>query len=120
MKIYVGIRQCNPYIYIAALNNQGKTILKTIFPSSCHPRTIVNSLDALQEAFGATLRIATCMEENLQHILAAYLQEKFHFVRLLESSVYYLTDFFPEEKLYAPADPYRHAMLLALLDSLEQ
>jgi hypothetical protein len=120
MKVYVGIRQTHSHIYIAALNNQGKTILKTLFPANCPPQAIINSLDAFQQAFGVPLRIATCLDENQQHSLAAYLQEKFHFVRLLDSSVYYLTDFFPQEEPYAPADPYRDAILLALLDSLEQ
>lgn len=120
MKVYVGVRQTNSHIYIAALNNQGKTILKTFFPSSCPPQAIVNSLEAFQQAFDAPLRIAVCLKENPQHSLAAYLQKKFHFVRLLDSSVYYLTDFFPEEEPYAPSDPFRDAILLALLDSLEQ
>lgn len=120
MKVYVGIRQSNPYIYIAALNNQGKTILKTLFPSNCPPQAIIDSLDAFQQAFGAPLRIATCLEENLQHSLLAYLQKKFPFVRPFDSSAFYSTDFFPEEEPYASADPYRYPLLLAILDSLEQ
>jgi hypothetical protein len=120
MKIYVGIRQTNSLIYIAALNNQGKTILKTLFPSSCPPQAIVNSLDAFQQAFCAPLRIAACLDKDLQQTLLEYLQKKFNFVRPLDSSVYYKTDFFPEQDTYAPNDPYRDAILLALLDSLEQ
>lgn len=120
MKVYVGIRQCNPYIYIAALNNQGKTILKTIFPSICPPQAIVNSLEAFQQAFCTPLRIATCLDENLQQTLLDCLQKKFNFVRPLDSSVYYKTDFFPEEEPYATHDPYSDAILLALVDSLEQ
>lgn len=120
MKVYVGIRETNSHIYIAALNNQGKTVLKTLFPSSCPPQAIVNALEAFEQAFCAPLRIATCLDENLQHSLVEYLRKKFNFVRPLESSVYYKTDFFPDEEPYAPADPYRDAILLAILDSLEQ
>lgn len=120
MKVYVGIRQTNSHIYIAALNSHGKTVLKTHLPSSCPPQAIINALEAFQQAFVASLRITTCLEKDLQRSLLTYLQKKFHFVRPLDSSVYYRTDFFPEEEPYAPADPYSDAILLAILDSLDQ
>lgn len=120
MKVYLGIRQTNSHLYMAALNSQGKTILKTHFPSSCPPQAVINSIEAFQQAFCAPLRIATCLEENLQHSLLLPLQKKFPFVRPFDSSVFYLSDFFPEEEPYAPADPYRYTLLLAILDSLEQ
>lgn len=120
MKVYVGIKQFDSHLYMAALNSQGKTVLKSFFPSTSPPQAIINALDAFQQAFCTNLRIATCLEKDLQHSLLTCLQKKFHFVRPLDSSVYYRTDFFPEEEPYAPADPYRDAILLALLDSLEQ
>ncbi|MFH1097369.1 MAG: hypothetical protein V1749_07705 [Candidatus Desantisbacteria bacterium] len=120
MKVYLGIRESKSHIYISAVNSQGKTILKTYFPSICPTQAIINSLEAFQQAFGAPLRIATCLEENLQQSLLAPLQKKFPFVRPYDASVFYLTDFFPEEEPYAPTDPYRDTILLAILDSLEQ
>jgi len=85
MKVYVGIRQTNSHIYMAALNSHGKTILKTHLPSSCPPQAIVNTLEAFQQAFCAPLRITTCLEKDLQHSLLSCLQKKFHFVRPLDS-----------------------------------
>ncbi len=120
MKVYFGIKQADSHIYMAALNSEGKTILKAYFPSICPPQAIINSLEAFQQAFGVPLRIATYLEKNLQHSLLALLQEKFPFVRLFDSSAFYSTDFFPEEEPYAHADPYRCPLLLAILDSLQQ
>lgn len=120
MKIYVGIRESNSNLYMVAINSQGKTILKTFFPSTCPTGAIINALEAFQQAFGAPLRIATCLEENLQQSLLVSLQKKFPFVKPYNTSVYYLTDFFPEEEPYAATDPYHYTILIAILDSLEQ
>ena len=89
-------------------------------PSSCSPQALINSLEAFQQAFGVPLRIATYLEKDLQQSLLTYLQKKFPFVRSFDSSAFYSTDFFPEEEPYAPSDPYRYPLLLAILDSLEQ
>lgn len=55
MKVYFGIKQADSHIYMAALNSEGKTILKAYFPSICPPQAIINSLPGLSASLWCTL-----------------------------------------------------------------
>jgi hypothetical protein len=117
MKLYLGISQNNSHLYLAAIDNQGVAVFKTRFPSACPPEALTNSLKSLQQAFSASLRISTCLEEtNQQHLLEA-IQKEFYGVKTFRPSVFYSTDILPEEPFASP-DPYRYPLLLAILDSL--
>lgn len=117
MKLYLGISQNSSHLYLAALDNQGVAVFKTRFPSGCPSEALTNSLKALQDAFSATLRIAACLEgPNQQHLLEA-IQKDFSEVKSFTPNVFYSTDILPEDPFASP-DPYRHPLLLAILDSL--
>ena len=119
MKLYLGIRQANTHLYLAALDNQGVAVFKTCFPSDCPPEAVTNSLKALQLAFSAPLRIATCLEEPNQQPLLEAIQKEFSLVKSFSPSVLYSTDIITEEPFASP-DPYCYPILLAILDSLSE
>lgn len=119
MKLYLGIKQTNSHLYLVALDNQGVAVFKTRFPSACPPEAVTNSLKALQQAFSASLRIATCLEESNQQPLLDAIQKEFSSVKSFSPSVLYSTDIIPEEPFVSP-DPYCYPILLAILDSLAE
>lgn len=121
MKLYLGIRQTASHLHIAALNSQGETVLKTCLPSACSPQALINSIKAIQQAFGASVRIATCLEDDHQKLLSDPILKEFSSVRSFHSSIFHSTpDLIPDQDPYAPYDPYRYPLLLAILDSLDQ
>lgn len=121
MKLYIGIRQTDSYLYIAALNNQGEAILKTSLPSTCSPEALINSFKAIQQAFSASIRIATCLPYDHQHLLLEPIQREFSSVKPFNSSIFRsIPDLIADQDVYASSDPYRYSLLLAILDSLAQ
>jgi hypothetical protein len=119
MKLYLGIKQSNSQLYLAALDNQGVAVLKSCFPSNCPPTAVTNSLKALEQAFSTHLSIAICLEESSQQLLLEAIQKEFSSVKSFRPSVLYSTDIIPEDP-FAPTEPYRYPILLAILDSLSE
>jgi hypothetical protein len=121
MKLYLGIRQTASQLHIAALTSQGETVLKTCIPSACSPQALISSIKAIQQAFGTSIRIATCLEDAHQKLLLEHIQKEFPSVRSFHSSIFHSTqDLIPDQDPYAPYDPYRYPLLLTILDSLDQ
>ena len=119
MKLYLGISQAHTHLYLAALDNEGVAVFKTCFPFDCPPEAVTNSVKALQLAFSAPLRIATCLEKSNQQPLMEAIQKEFSSVKSFSPSVFYSTDIIPEEPFASP-DPYCYPILLAILDSLAE
>ena len=141
MKLYLGIRQTASHLHIAALTSQGEAVLKTCLPSACSPQALISSIKAIQQAFAASIRIATCLEDDHQKLLLEHIQKEFPCVRPFHSSIFHsIQDLIPDQDAYAPYDPigywpgfqkddqdtyapydpYRYPLLLAILDSLDQ
>ena len=121
MKLYLGIRQTASHLHIAALTSQGESVLKTCLPPACSPQALISSIKAIQQAFATSIRIATCLEDNHQKLLLEPIQKEFSCVRHFHPSIFHSTqDLIPDQDPYAPYDPYRYPLLLAILDSLGQ
>jgi len=117
MKLYLGIKeiQHTSELYLAALNKKAVAVCRTCLPSGCPPQALISSLEALQQAYSATLNIAVCID---QHLLLEAIQNKFPSVTAYSPSQLYFADIIPEDN-YGPTDPYRDSMLLAILKSLD-
>jgi hypothetical protein len=121
MKLYLGIRQTDSHLYITALNNQGQVVLKTSLPSTCSPQALICSFKAIQQAFSASIRIATCLPYDHHQLLLEVIQREFPSVRPFSSSIFHsIPDLISDQDPYALNDLYRHSLLLAILDSLDQ
>jgi|WetSurSiteA1Bulk_404760.scaffolds.fasta_scaffold05090_1 hypothetical protein len=121
MKLYLGIRQTASHLHLAALTSQGEAVLKTCFPSACPPQDLISSIKAIQQAFGTSIRISICLEDDYQKLLLEPIQKEFPSVRRFHSSIFHSTqDLIPDQDPYSPYDPYRYPLLLAILDSLDQ
>jgi hypothetical protein len=121
MKLYLGIRQTASHIHLVALTSQGETVLKTCLPSACSPQALTNSIKAIQQVFDTSIRISTCLIDDHQQLLLEHIQKEFSSVRSFHSSIFHSTqDLIPDHDPYAPDDPYRYPILLAILDSLNQ
>lgn len=122
MKLYLGIRQTASHLHMAAITSQGEAVLKTCLPLSLlSPQALISSIKAIQQAFAAPIRIATCLEDDHQKLLLEPIQKEFSCVRPFQPSIFHSTqDLIPDQDPYAPYDPYRYPLLLAILDSLDQ
>ena len=122
MKLYLGIRQTSSHLHMAALTSQGEAVLKTCIPLSLiSPQALIGSIKAIQQAFAAPIRIATCLEDDHQKLLLEPIQQEFSCVRPFQPSIFHSPqDLIPDQDPYAPYDPYRYPLLLAVLDSLGQ
>jgi hypothetical protein len=122
MKLYLGIRQTASHLHMAALTSQGEAVLKTCLPLNLlSPQALISSIKAIQQAFAAPIRIATCLEDNYQKLLLEPIQKEFSCVRPFQPSIFHSTqDLISDQDPYAPYDPYRYPLLLAILDSLGQ
>ena len=120
MKLYLGIKQNNSLLYIIAINSKGETVLKTRFPAQCSQLLLINFIKNLQNLFTASIRISACIEKPLIQTLVEPLKKSFPSVKLFNPSIYYSTNILPEENPYQPNDPYKNALLLTIMDSLDQ
>jgi hypothetical protein len=122
MKLYLGIRQTASHLHMAALTSQGEAVLKTCLSLDLlSPQALISSIKAIQQAFAASIRIATCLEDDQQKLLLEPIQNEFSCVRPFQTSIFHSTqDLIPDQDPYAPYDPYRYPLLLAILDSLDQ
>jgi hypothetical protein len=119
MNLYLGIKQSDSYLYLAALDNEGVTVFKSRFPSNCPPRPIIDSLLMIQKVFSTPMKIAACFEEANQQSLLPAIQKQFPVVKSFKQSILYSTDLIPDDP-YSPHDPYRAPLQLAILTSLDQ
>ena len=119
MNLYLGITQSGPYLYLAALDNEGVAVFKSRFPSNCPARPIIDSLLMIQKVFSVPMRIAACFAESNHHRLLPAIQKQFPLVKSFKHSILYSTDLIPEDPNSFP-DPYRNPLQLAILTSLDQ
>jgi hypothetical protein len=121
MKLYLGIRQTASHIHLVALTSQGEAVLKTCIPSACSPQALIDSIKAIQQVFDTSIRISTCLTDDHQQLFLEPIQKEFSSVRSFHPSIFHSTqDLLPDQDPYAPDDPYRYPLLLAILDSLDQ
>lgn len=116
MKLYVGIKAVNEYIYIVALDNQGVAVLKNQFPINASCEAIINSLCSLKNAFQAPLRIAICSDDSINPSFIYAIEKQHGHVKLVKPSFLYTTNLMPEDDFEYTI--YRQPLQLALLRSL--
>jgi hypothetical protein len=116
MKLYVGIKAINQYIYVVALDNQGVAVLKNQFPITASYEAILHSLDSLKEAFQAPLKIAICSDDSLKPSFIYAIEKHHGHVKLVKPSFLYSTNLMPEDDFEYTI--YRQSLQLALLRSL--